>query len=247
MKVGAFLSMKFGLIGKSLQHSFSKEYFTSKFRLLQVDNTYANFEVEHASELSKILEQDMDGFNVTIPYKENIIEFLDRLEEDARAIGAVNTLKKTSQGWVGYNTDAIGFTQSIKPFLTNHHTKALILGTGGASKAINYALSKIGIETLTVSRGFDKGDVTYKEINQNMIKFFKLIVNTTPLGMYPNTTTKPDIPYESLTKEHLLYDLIYNPEETSFLKEGIIRGAETMNGLSMLKLQAEASYKIWTS
>lgn len=238
-------SKKYGLIGQSLSHSFSKDYFKRKFNKEQVDADYSNFEVAEISGLKNVLNQKMDGFNVTIPYKEHIVPFLKEIDDEALKIGAVNTLKPIPGGWKGFNTDVFGFSQSIKPFLKSHHSKALVLGTGGASKAVTFALEKIGVEVIKISRNTASGDATYDDINENMIKFCNLIVNTTPVGMSPKVEHSPKIPYQFITDRHLLYDLIYNPLETQFLKEGKIRGAEIMNGKSMLELQAEKSYEIW--
>lgn len=245
-------SMKrYGLLGKTLKHSFSKDFFEKKFEREQLECSYENFEINDISHLDEILnsQNDLQGFNVTIPYKEQIIPFLDELSEEAKVIGAVNTVKiiekDGNKKLVGYNTDAHGFSKSLKPFLTLHHQKALVLGTGGASKAVVYSLMKLGIDVIQVSRDRNKSPITYSELSGELLKHYLLIVNTTPLGMYPDSDSFPDIPYHGITKEHLLYDLVYNPEETLFLKKGKEQGAETMNGKQMLVLQAEKAWEIW--
>lgn len=238
---------QYGLIGKSLQHSFSKDYFEQKFKKIGVDAEYKNYESESLKDIKSLLNSDIDGFNVTIPYKEQVMNLLDQIDTVAKKVGAVNTLKKTSQGWIGYNTDVYGFRQSIKPFLEGHHNKALVLGTGGASKAVIYVLKNMGIDVIQVSRTSDKGDFTYHQINEHMMRFCPLIINTTPVGMFPNTKKAPDLPYQYITEKHFLVDLVYNPVETVFLKKGKLNGAQIMNGKSMLELQAEKSWEIWNS
>lgn len=238
---------QYGLIGKSLQHSFSKDYFDQKFKKIGVKGDYQNYECDSLEEIQSLLKSDIDGFNVTIPYKEEIMSLLHELDPVAREVGAVNTLKKTPTGWKGYNTDVYGFRQSIKPFLEGHHNKALVLGTGGASKAVIYVLRNLGIDIIQISRTSDKGDFTYNQINENMMRFCPLIINTTPVGMFPNTNEAPDLPYQYITEKHFLVDLIYNPAETVFLQKGKEKGALAMNGKSMLELQAEKSWEIWNS
>jgi len=238
---------KFGLIGKSLSHSFSKSFFDSYFVSNEIDASYENFEFQDEIELSNFLNQNnVDGCNVTIPYKEKILPFLDEISEEAATIGAVNTIHLEEGRWVGYNTDIFGFKQSIKPFLTNRHEKALILGTGGAAKAVAYVLKEIGIEVLTVSRKpKGRNQFAYSDINEYMIKACKLIVNATPVGMYPNIDESIEFPFSFLTQEHLVVDLIYNPEETRFLKNAKANHATILNGASMLKEQALKSWAIW--
>ena len=240
----------FGLIGKSLEHSFSKNYFEEKFLKENLTGyTYSNFEIPFIEGLRSVLSSnpDLKGVNVTIPYKESVIPFLDSLEGDARLIGAVNCILIENGKLIGYNTDAYGFAQSIKPFLDNTHERALVLGTGGASKAVAYALKKIGLEVYFVSHSPKKNEQTlsYPEINDRVMQGFKLIINTTPLGMTPNENDYPNLPYHLFTPQHLAYDLIYNPSETVFLKKAKEQGALTINGLSMLRLQAEKNWEIW--
>lgn len=247
--------MNLGLIGKSLSHSFSKSYLEEKFiKENKSDFLYSNFDLENLDTFPElILKHHLSGLNVTKPYKESIIPFLNELDVTAKEIGAVNCIKITWENNTpflkGYNTDYYGFAQSIKPFLEPIHQKALILGTGGASKAIAYALKNVGIDVYYVTSSEKKAAnyFHYSELNQYVLNAFKLIVNCTPLGMYPKTTVCPDIPFQYLTPEHLLYDLIYNPEETLFLQKGKAQGAVTINGLNMLKLQADKAWEIWHS
>lgn len=238
---------KFGLIGKSLAHSFSKSFFEGYFSENNIEATYQNFEIQNENELVDFLkEKKVDGFNVTIPYKQTIIPYLDELSEEAKVVNAVNTIRLENDRWIGYNTDVFGFKQSIKPFLTNKHEKALILGTGGAAKAVSYVLKDIGIEVLTVSRTpHGRNQFAYADINKHMIKACKLIVNTTPLGMYPNVDESVEFPFDFLSEEHLVVDLIYNPDETLFLKQAKSNQATILNGASMLKEQALKSWAIW--
>lgn len=240
----------FGLIGRSLKHSFSKSWFEKKFSELGLQNfSYTNFELPEISHLRKLLTEhpELSGLNVTIPYKEDVLPFLDELRPEAKAIGAVNCIQIRNGKLTGYNTDAYGFAQSIKPFLDNTHERALILGTGGASKAVAYALKNVGVEVHFVSRQKTPNCFTYEEINERMMQAFLLIVNTTPVGMSPNETESPALPYEFFTRGHLAYDLIYNPGETPFLQKAKQQGAVTMNGLSMLHLQAEKNWEIWNT
>lgn len=247
------MSRVYGLIGRDLSHSFSKTFFESKFRDLGLkDCSYENFEIGHISELPGLLSwrEDLCGFNVTHPYKESVMQYLDEISEEAKEIGAVNCVKVTAAKLTGYNTDVYGFSQSIKPFLDNRHERALVLGTGGASKAVAYALKKIGVQVYFVTSSKEKKvpeTFFYSELNEVIMNAFLLIVNTTPLGMYPLTGAHPSLPYHLLSGKHLCYDLIYNPAETAFLAKAGERGAQTMNGLSMLKLQAEKSWEIWNS
>ena len=240
----------YGLIGKSLVHSFSKNHFTEKFKEEGTDAIYENFELPDISEFNAlVLSKEIAGLNVTIPYKESIIPFLDGLDDVAKKIGAVNTIKFTENGQkIGYNTDAYGFHQSIKPFLASHHERALILGTGGASKAIVYVLQSLGLKVLFVSRTpKTSNEISYKDINENVITSHKLIVNTTPLGMFPNVSTSPGLAYEHFTSEHLAYDLVYNPEETLFMKKAKAQGATSLSGLQMLYHQAEKAWEVWNN
>ncbi len=242
---------KYGLIGYPLGHSFSRNFFNEKFHSENIDAEYVNFEIPSIKELPSVLlaNPNLVGLNVTIPYKEQVIPYLDELDKDAAAIGAVNVIKVVHQKGktklIGYNSDVLGFTQSIEPLLESQHKKALILGTGGASKAINYGLTKLGLECKFVSRSPREGMLTYKELTPEIMNEYKVIVNCTPVGMYPHADKYPDIPYECLTPNHLLYDLLYNPDTTLFMKKGADRGAVTKNGLEMLLLQAFGAWDIW--
>lgn len=241
---------KLGLLGKNISYSFSRNYFKNKFEDEQITEiSYENFDIEDISHFPDIVKntQGLKGLNVTIPYKEQVMPYLDKINKKAKAIGAVNTIKVTKKGkLVGYNTDCYGFINSLKPYLKKHHKKALILGTGGASKAVMYSLKKRGIKCHYVSRTAGKKvKFTYQDLNNDIVSKYKLIVNCTPLGTYPNIDECPNIPYDGITKEHILFDLIYNPEESKFLKLGKQNGAKTINGLHMLKLQAEKSWSIW--
>jgi len=219
---------KFGLIGKNIDYSFSKVYFTNKFESEDLPHTYQNFDIDSINDFSDIIKasKDLKGLNVTIPYKEAVIPYLDELDQKAEKIGAVNTIKITKKGkLIGYNTDYYGFKKSIEPYLYSNHNKALILGTGGASKAIAYALKKLDIEYNYVSRKASNiAKYTYQSLTEKIIENHPIIINCTPLGTYPDTNVCPPIPYDAITKEHLLYDLIYNPEETKFLTIGKIKG-----------------------
>ena len=238
---------KFGLIGKDISYSFSKNYFTLKFKKLGLnDYEYVNFDLKSIDEFKDLIIKELKGLNVTIPYKENIIEFLDEIDEEAKLIGAVNTIKIDKRGNLkGYNTDVYGFEESLKPRLKKSHKKALVLGTGGASKAVCYVLDKLNIDYLIVSRTPEKTQISYTDLNRSLLEKHTIIINCTPLGTYPKVEEYPKIPYDCITKKHLLYDLIYNPEKTRFLKEGEKRGADISNGLKMLELQAEKSWNIW--
>lgn len=240
---------KFGLIGKNIDYSFSRKYFSEKFKSEGLPHTYENFDLKTIDEFLQIIKstKNLKGVNVTIPYKEAVIPFLDKLNKKAKKIGAVNTIKISNKGkLIGYNTDCYGFQKSIKPFLKAHHKKALILGTGGASKAIVYALNKLNIDFSYVSRHKSKKEnFTYDELNENIISNHQIIINCTPLGTHPNINECPDIPYDGITNQHLLFDLIYNPDETKFLTIGKLKGASIINGLKMLELQAEKAWQIW--
>ena len=245
---------KYGLIGYPLTHSFSKRFFTEKFKKEKIDATYENFEIESISWFPEIIKNNpgLNGLNVTIPYKEKVIPFLDELEEAAEKVGAVNTVKiNRSEDTVflkGFNTDTFGFESSLKPLLKPHHTKALILGTGGASKAIKFVLNKLEISFISASiEELKKNEIRYEDIDQRMLEERLLIINATPLGTYPKTETFPSIPYEYISEKHLLFDLVYNPEETQFMKKGKEKGAAVKNGYEMLLQQALKSYEIWNS
>lgn len=240
---------RFGLIGKNISYSFSPGYFKSKFESLGLrDCSYEIFDLSDITQFTKVaIQSDLCGLNVTIPYKTAIIDYLDRLDPDAQEIGAVNTLKFTQDGIVGYNTDVIGFTGSLSPLLQPGDTAALILGTGGASMAIAYGLTQLGIQFKFVSRSPKKDNLSYAELDSSLLNAYQLIINCTPLGTFPRLEEAPPIPYPALNKRHLLYDLIYNPEQTRFLKEGRKQGCRVKNGLEMLHLQAEASWNIWNS
>ena len=241
---------KLGLLGKNISYSFSRAYFKKKFTEEKIDNvSYENFDIKDISLFHDLIKNssDLKGLNITIPYKEAVIPFLDKLNKKAKEIGAVNTIKITKNNkLIGYNTDCYGFKKSLKPFLKSHHKNALILGTGGASKAIAYSLRKLNIDYHYVSRNIKKDvDFTYSMLTKDIIKQHQIIINCTPLGTFPNIDVCPDIPYEAITKDHILYDLIYNPEETKFLKLGKKHQATIINGLNMLKLQAEKAWSIW--
>ena len=239
----------FGLIGKNISYSFSRGYFSKKFDALGLgDYTYENFDIQDSSELKTVLSKpEINGLNVTIPYKEAIIPYLDELNEEAKSIGAVNTIKFSKTGTVGYNTDAYGFEKSIVPLLKSHHKNAMILGTGGASKAIVYVLDQLGISHQYVSRNPTKNQLNYSDLERTRFKEFQLIINCTPLGTFPNIEDKPSIPYDYINSSYLLYDLVYNPLETAFLKEGKQKGATIQNVLSMLEHQAEKAWEIWNT
>lgn len=242
---------RYGLIGKRLDYSFSKDFFSDKFKKDEINASYNNIELWSDIELAHFFKHEVhryQGLNVTIPYKESVIPFLDNLSTEAQAIGAVNTIKVEGDQLLGHNTDAHGFQKSIKPFLRNVHEKALILGTGGASKAVEYVLKNLGIEVFYLSRS-PKGShqFSYEQANEMMMNTFKLIVNCTPLGTHPNVEEQPNIPIEFVGEDHLVIDLIYNPEETKLLRIAKEYGADTMNGLSMLKHQALKAWDIWQS
>ncbi len=242
---------KYGLIGYPLGHSMSKDYFNTKFKSEGKDAQYINFEIQNIEEIKAVVltNPELVGLNVTIPYKRQVIPFLHEITKEAKAIGAVNVIKITRKGkkirLKGFNSDVVGFMESIRPLLERFHSKALILGTGGASKAVEYGLKTLGIETMFVSRTKKEGLLTYEEITPEVVNEYKVIVNCTPLGMFPNINECPDIPYEALDSRSLLYDLIYNPDETTFLARGRQAGAITKNGLEMLLLQAFASWEFW--
>ena len=244
---------KYGLIGYPLKHSFSITYFNEKFKSENIDAEYVNFEIPSISEFAEIVEENpnLRGLNVTIPYKEQVIPFLDELDPDTAKIGAVNVIKivrqtKGKTKLIGYNSDIIGFTQSVQPLLQPYHRKALILGTGGAAKAVYYGLLNLGVQSTYVSRTKKaEGVLGYAELTPEVMAEHTLIVNCTPVGMYPKVDYCPPIPYHCLTPRHILYDLLYNPDTTLFMKRGKQQGAVVKNGLEMLLLQAFAAWDIW--
>lgn len=239
--------MKYGLIGKSVGHSFSQSFFEDYFKKNKIDSSYVNIELESIEAFNSI-DDSFNGFNVTIPYKVDIIPFLDELSEEAQAIGAVNVIQIIGKKKVGHNTDAFGFHQSIKPFLTNKHERAIILGTGGASMAVCFVLKRLGLDLIFISRSPSKeNEFAYDDINEHMLNACKLIVNTTPVGTFPNVDDCISLPFEFLTVDHLVVDLIYNPVKTSFLYQAEMKGASIINGETMLKQQALKSYQIWNS
>lgn len=240
----------YGLIGYPLEHSFSQAYFTQKFRESGLaDHVYRNFPLVSIADFPKLIatEPELHGLNVTIPHKESVIPYLNDLSTDAEEIGAINTICFESHGLVGYNTDWIGFKRSLEPLLSlwPGPPEALILGTGGSSKAVAYALSRLGIRYTIVSRERRVSGLTYAELSDSLISATNLIINTTPLGMSPKTGDAPPLPYNALTAKHLLYDLIYNPAQSQFLTEGQARGARIKNGLEMLQIQADEALALW--
>lgn len=240
---------RFGLLGKNISYSFSQGYFTKKFEELGLDDhSYENFDLPQISDFETLVTQNtLSGMNVTIPYKEQVIPFLSQMDETASVIGAVNVIKFGPQGLTGFNTDFYGFQKSLEPFLQAHHTKALILGTGGASKAIRFVLDKLGIEHRFVSRSKKEDHFTYEELDREIMEAHTVIINCTPLGTFPNLNEKPDIPYSSISERHLLFDLIYNPSKTAFLISGEAQGAAICNGQKMLEFQAEKAWEIWNT
>ncbi|MDE6646702.1 MAG: shikimate dehydrogenase [Prevotella sp.] len=243
---------KYGLIGYPLGHSFSSSYFNQKFEDEGICAVYENFEIPTIDALEEVLglNPNLKGLNVTIPYKEKVLQYLDSISPEARAIGAVNVIRVTHEGndikLKGYNSDVIGFTKSIEPMLDKKwHHKALILGTGGASKAVNYGLHNLGLETVFVSRYERPDTIQYDKITPDVVREYNVIVNCTPVGMYPKTEECPQLPYEAMDSHTILYDLIYNPDVTLFMKRGAQYGAQTKNGLEMLLLQAFASWEFW--
>ena len=233
---------KYGLIGYPLSHSFSPRYFKRKFKREGIAN--ARYDLYPIDAISKIENIEVHGLNVTIPYKEAVIDYLDDMSDVARNIGAVNTIDYRDGKMIGHNTDAYGFEHSLRPLTTeSFNDRALILGSGGAAKAVQYVLQSMSIQYMVVSRS--KGDVTYAELDKAIIENHHLIINTTPLGMSPNIDTCPDIPYEYLSREHILYDLVYNPEKTLFLNKGAQVPCTIKNGLEMLELQADEAWRIW--
>lgn len=239
----------FGLVGRDIGYSFSKDYFTNKFKSAGAEeNVYQNFDIADISLFPQLIRNNpqLVGLNVTIPYKQKIIPYLDEISKNALQIGAVNTIRFTKQRKLkGYNTDWYGFMKSLRPLLKNNHQKALILGTGGASKAVAFALTKLGLLYTFVSRDHAENAIDYNRINATTFDNHQIIINCTPLGTHPNVDTFPPIPYEFFTSEHIAFDLIYNPAETYFLKMAKANGAVTKNGYEMLVLQAERAWKIW--
>lgn len=239
----------FGLIGFPLGHSFSKKYFTEKFEREGITGcVFQNFELENIQQLNqKVLEPNpnLKGFAITIPYKKEILPFL--YDTSALPLAACNCVKIVEGKLIGYNTDVLGFEQSLRQYLKPYHTPALVLGTGGAAEAVWYVLESLKIPYLQVSRSSQNGNITYQEITKDLVFQHKLIINCTPLGTSPNVQAKPNIPYDGIGPDHYLFDLVYNPAETAFLKEGLQRGATLKNGEDMLKIQAEANWEIWNS
>ncbi|MDE6378641.1 MAG: shikimate dehydrogenase [Duncaniella sp.] len=240
----------YGLIGYPLGHSFSRRFFTEKFAAEGIDAEYDNFELPSIDRVGSVWSvEGLAGCNVTIPYKERVIPFLDGLSDDAAAIGAVNVIRMepSPQGVrrVGYNSDVVGFRESLRPLLGARHKRALVLGTGGASKAVCHGLATLGVEPVRVSREAGRGDLTYADLTPEVMAEHTVIVNTTPVGMYPHVDECPDIPYGLLTPAHLCYDLVYNPELTTFLRRAAGHGAATKSGIEMLHLQAIEAWRIW--
>ncbi|MGE5519302.1 MAG: shikimate dehydrogenase family protein [Candidatus Dadabacteria bacterium] len=239
---------KYGLIGRTLSHSFSKNFFDKKFASERIKNcSYENFELKQIEEFPKLLKTNVElkGVNVTIPYKEEIIQYLTYKNEIVEEIGACNCIKITGDNLTGYNTDAIAFRKSLEKQLKPNHKRALIFGSGGASKAIQYSLKSLNIEYFVVSRRKQEGGLGYEDLGDQVLATHHLLINTTPLGMYPNVNQDPPVPYIYLTKQHFVFDLIYNPEKTKFMREAEKRGAQVSNGYEMLVLQAEESWRIW--
>lgn len=244
---------KYGLLGFPLSHSFSKKYFSEKFEKEGIEASFENFEFEDACDMEGVIlgMSQLKGFAITIPHKQNVIEMLDETDDAIDSIGAVNCVKidrcAGNISLKGYNTDAIGFEESFKEFLKPSHKKALILGTGGASKAVEFVLTKLGISYEMVSRRRSETSLSYEDVTAEKIAEIQLIINTTPLGMYPKVDTFPALPYESLSSEHYCYDLVYNPEVTCFLSKAKAQGAAIKCGMDMLEIQAEANWRIWNS
>lgn len=239
---------RFGLVGKTLSHSFSRTFFAEKFNKEQIEDCiYQNFELPAIQDVDQLIDQypDLHGFNITIPYKEAILPYLNEKDTIVRAIGACNCVKVIDGKFYGYNTDAIGFRNALQPQLKSHHSKALILGWGGAAKAIEYVLNELGIGYVIVSRKRIKGTIDYNQVDEELLNQHTLIINTTPLGMYPRIEEAPSLPYHFLTSRHFLFDLIYNPAQTRFLEQGGKQGAHTSSGYTMLIGQAEESWRIW--
>ncbi len=239
----------YGLLGKNIGYSFSRGFFSEKFEKENLECEYNNFDLKQIQDFKDIINNpNIKGLNVTIPYKEEVISYLDDLDPVAKEIGAVNVIKfNKDQKLTGFNSDYYGFTESLKPLLNKTIKKALILGTGGASKAISYALTQLEIKNVFVSRNPDFNELSYNDLDEDILREHKLIINCTPLGTHPDIENHPNLPYEYLTENHVLYDLIYNPSETTFMKKGLEKGAKVSNGLQMLILQAKKSWEIWNS
>lgn len=238
----------YGLIGNPLGHSFSQRFFMEKFESERINAEYRNFEIADVKELLEIIHRlpNLRGLNCTIPHKQTVIPLLDELSDEARKIGAVNVIKISRSGRLkGYNSDVIGFTKSIRPLLKSHHKRALILGTGGASLAVRSGMEQLGIEWIHVSRTPSADTLSYENLNCKIMSEYQIIINCTPVGMFPNIADSPALPYTAISEQHLLYDLIYNPQETMFMKKGREQGATVKNGMEMLHLQAIASWQIW--
>ena len=248
--IGEEKNKLYGLLGKNISYSFSRGYFTDKFEKLKLKKSkYVNFDLQNIEDFPSIIDDNehLKGINVTIPYKEDIIPFLSKIDKTAKKIGAVNTIKFTKRGNLkGYNSDVVGFENSLIPLLKKHHKRALILGTGGASKAIAYALKRNDIKYKFVSRNPEgKKEISYDSLTKEVMEKHTIIINSTPLGTFPDIEKCPNIPYQLITKNHILYDLIYNPAISTFLSKGKEKEAITKNGLQMLELQAEESWRIW--
>lgn len=242
--------VRYGLIGRNISYSFSKGYFAQKFSELGlIDCSYENFDLEKIEDISSLLNnnQNIKGVNVTIPYKEAVLPYLTKIDPKAAQIGAVNTIKLQGDQRIGFNTDVYGFRNAIEPYLQAQHKSALILGTGGASKAVAFVFKELDIPFQFVSRNPKGNQLNYSDLDHNIMEKHTVLVNCTPLGTFPKVEARPDVPYQFINNAHLLFDLIYNPEKTSFLKEGELRGATICNGLRMLQLQAEKSWEIWNS
>jgi shikimate dehydrogenase len=243
------IQKRFGLLGRNINYSFSRGYFTEKFKNENIAGcSYENFDIPEITDFPEIIKNNSDifGINVTIPYKEQVMQYMDEMSDKAAKIGAVNTIKFTKEGKLkGYNTDYYGFMESIKPLLESHHKKALILGTGGASKGVAFALEELGIDYTFVSRTAKKNGLAYEQINAQTFDEYQIVINSSPVGTSPNIDEFPLLPYEYFTKNHIAYDLVYNPEETQFLKRAKAQGAKTKNGQDMLVYQAEKSWEIW--
>jgi shikimate dehydrogenase len=241
---------KYGLLGKNISYSFSRSYFSKKFEQLGIKASYENFDLPEIFKIREVIENNktLKGLNVTIPYKEQILPFLNELDRTAAEIGAVNTIKISETGFLkGYNTDYFGFVESIKPFLKDHHKKALILGTGGASKAVAYGLKSLHIECQYVSRRASEISISYEQLSEELMQEHQVIVNCTPLGTSPNTTEYPAVPVDYINEKHVVFDLIYNPSQTKLMQLASEKGATAVNGLRMLELQAERAWEIWNS
>jgi len=244
---------RFGLVGHPLSHSFSKGYFEAKFQALGIDAEYLNFDVATVDAAVQAIRttSGLEGVNVTIPYKTSIIPYLDEVDAEAKTIGAVNTIRLDLVGnelkLQGYNTDVVGFRQSILPLLNDSHCRALVLGTGGAAKAAIHVLTNMGMSVSIVSRQLGQADYTYAELTPAIIAAHTVIVNCTPVGMFPKVNARPDLPYGAIGSAHVLFDMVYNPMETAFMRTGMERGANVSNGLEMLHGQAEASWDIWSN